>query len=275
MSDMSKNSTEAEVIAHYARESVPSVAVNVPRVRAGEVPVIEKSTERELVSLEKFLPAPVRKDTTLHFTKVASLAAYVSKHGDDDSLVQVFDKNLQIVVVLDAHTAAEPRWGKHQATFKATRTIAWEAWRSSNEKWMSQRDFIDFLDDRMLDIIEPAAADLQDMMRIVRIIKDGSFASEVSKDGTGQAVGITNEVKAKVGAEALELPTQISLMLPIFEGTDVVKVQARLKVRPDDGNLKMSYSLRNYQELERDQFDVLAADFSDECQLILPVYYCA
>lgn len=110
--------------------------------------------------LDEYLPAPERRHGTANLTTVESLVAHANRFKDEHSVVFATEsrKNPSITVVLDYHeqsAAGKPRWGKHRAHYAFPFSDEWTAWQAKNGVVLDQKEFAEFMEDRIADVLQP------------------------------------------------------------------------------------------------------------------------
>jgi len=122
--------------------------------------------------LDEYLPRPERRKGTVVLTELGSLAEYVNLYKAGETLVYVDDRNTlepTITVVFDEHEpvslakSAEakeasplPGWREHRARYLFPLTNEWKAWVDVSERWLSQAELAAFLEDHVVDVVNPA-----------------------------------------------------------------------------------------------------------------------
>ncbi|ARF66243.1 hypothetical protein B1H20_16795 [Streptomyces violaceoruber] len=202
---------------------------------------------------------PARKSGTTLVRDVDSFLAYFDKHGDDNSEVYADVENRTITAVLDAHTAGAARWGGHRLELRLRPTSAWSAWMHADNKLMSQTAFAEFIEDNLVDLVEPTAATMLELAQSFEATTSAEFQSSQRLDSGQRRFSYVEDVQAKAGRKGdIVIPAHLVLALAPFEGTDRYKVTARFKYRLDrqEGALKLAF------KIERPE-DTLAAAFED------------
>jgi uncharacterized protein YfdQ (DUF2303 family) len=203
--------------------------------------------------------------------------AYLKRYGVPRSLlVKSSQKAAAITATLDYHDPAfkcieieeavtlgeglaaapnalgAPSWCSHTATFKAAFHPKYEEWRNTNRKYLSQIDTGEFLEDRAEDIVEPAGADVMDMVMKFEALKKVNFASSSRlRDGNIQLLYQEENDSAR---GALTIPEKITLLLPVYEGMEPERITVRLRFRIIEARLKFMFVIANIEDLERKAF---------------------
>lgn len=211
---------------------------------------------------------PRRVGENIEVRTPKSLADYMNLYADQNHLASVCAANPHSVrVVLDYHEAADSavqgagdqgvntaRWCDHTVTMTPRFTPAYAAWRERHRKASDQRETMEFLEDRLIDVVKPDAADIMDMvMNFEGLTKVTFSSSQRLTDGRVQVV--YKEEEADSGR--VMFYEGLTLRLPVFEGADPEPVDVRVRHRQRDGKLHFVFVIANIEELERTAFERL------------------
>lgn len=208
---------------------------------------------------------PRRKRGTVTAADAASFVAYVKKHGLDQTEVWAHAPTSQLVAVINAHQGTtsdgfEDRagWGDHRVRLGLVHTPAWVAWTGQDRKLLSQVDFAEHLEDRLADIVEPAAAEMLELAQTFSAKRSVDFESS-RRLRTGETTLVYKEEDtAAAGRKGdIAIPDTFTLALRPYEGGDPYRVTARLRYRIADGHLRLGYILDRPDEVLRAAFDDL------------------
>lgn len=262
-----------EALSNIIREIYDHADVDVLTIEGKSFAVT--NGKQQLHDLEPIL-APLRDKPRLIAQDIdvrtpKSLAAYMNLYADTSHMALVSTAApFTVCVILDYHIADpeleegnQPRWGSHTITMKPRYTPAYAAWRERHRKQLGQRDTMEFLEDRMVDVVKPDAADVMDMvMNFDGLTKVTFSSSQRLTDGRVQVV--YKEEEADSGR--VTFYEELTLMLPVFEGAEPEPVKVRVRHRTRDGQLSFIFVIANIEELERAAFerlcDVWRVDFT-------------
>lgn len=176
------------------------------------------------------------------FGDVASWVAYVQKFGSEKFLTWSASG---LSAILDYHSE-DPGRCQWKASQPFIASPEWSAWtRFSNGTAHSQREAIEFLEDHAKDIKWPDAAGLMGILRNLRANVSAKAVTELKADG-GTSVSFNQEKTIQGGANAVELPTEMTIGIPILKGhTDeagkAVKYELALRIRASvDDSVKLT-----------------------------------
>jgi uncharacterized protein YfdQ (DUF2303 family) len=136
-------------------------------------------------------------------------------------------------------------------------TDHWRHWLSLDGQLVRQQQFAEHIEQGLVEIVEPAAAEMLEIAQHFQANTTASFqTSRLLSNGQVQLKYI-EDVDAKGGAAGqLDIPSTFTLALQPFEGSDQYRVTARLRYRVAAGQLTIGY------QLDRPR-DVLQAAFDD------------
>ncbi|WEH40761.1 DUF2303 family protein [Streptomyces sp. AM 2-1-1] len=212
----------------------------------------------------EFTGIPARKSGTTTVRDVDSFMAYFDKHGDDDTEVYADVERRTITAVLDAHTAGDARWGGHRLQLSLRETTAWRAWTSMDGQLVPQGQFAEFIEDNLVDLVEPTAATMLELAESFEVTTSAEFQSSQRLDSGARKFSYVEEQTGKAGHKGdITIPATLTLALRPFEGSEPYKVTARFKYRLDKakGELRLGF------KIERPG-DILTAAFEDIRTLI-------
>ena len=213
--------------------------------------------------LEKFRERPLRKTGTYAVHDGESFVAYLAKHGlDHETEVWADVTKARIVGVINGHLGTTgdglhdyAGWADHRITYDVQYTDAWLAWAKHDGKLLQQSQFAEHIEDRSIDIIRPAAADMLELAQHFQASSAASFESSKLLSSGQRQFEYKETVDAKAGRRGqLEIPKDIELALTPFEGASPYRVLARFRYRITDGALFVGYKIERPADLLREAF---------------------
>lgn len=239
--------------------------------------VTPSDADSQVVDLEQYLDAPRRKRGSVAAYTSQSLIDYVAAHQIDGTALWADVEVVQIVGVINGHTAAmsnnTPGWGDHRATFTARLTPEWKAWLALDGKLHSQADFATFIEDHAADVQNPPAADLLELAKTFKATARAEFRSAIRLDNGTRQLQYVETVDAKAGQTGqFTIPDVIELGLIPFEGAEPYKVRARFRYRLTNGTLQLGVVLDRPDRVLRDAFDAVLTVVADALPDV-PLYH--
>lgn len=233
-------------------------AVAVPA--GGSVRIVDRD-------LDEYRARPRRKRGGFVVHDADSFIGYLKKHGVTETEVWADVRTQRVVAVVNAHdgladadsTAVDADehagWSDHRLELILHKTPAWLAWERYDRKWLDQLGFAEHVEERSVDVVEPAAAELLEVAQTFTAKRNVNFESS-QRLSTGVVTleyRESDEVKAGKKGQ-LQFPEQIKLGLVPFEGGARFGVTARLRYRIVDGVLKIGYVLDRPEDVLRTAF---------------------
>ena len=274
MSDIINHKTEADSVAAIARASVSAS------------PILADSTDLALVfpdktikSLEPLRDHPRRKRASVAVMETKSFVDYVKTHKEKGrtTLFGVCKPSeAEIVAFIDYHgegAGGDPNWGDHTATLIFEISPAWKRWIDADRKVFTQTDFAEFLEDNLLDIVQPPAADLLEVAQLLTGKKGVTFKSGRNLRNGAIDFEYTEQIEAGGGRrdEKLKVPDSFTIGVIPFGGADGVEVTARLRFRiSDSGKLSFFFILNRPDKVLETAF--ASARATIETETGLPVH---
>lgn len=250
---------DAEAIIDVAREAglreATPIEVDAATLYVTAGRTHDGAIRHEVLDLESYLPRPKAKAGTVGLYAPASFVAYVNRHGGDGTTLWADVQAARIVAVIDDHETEHPGWGQHRATLALRHPPAWSRWMGRSGKLGTQTEFAEHIEDSLPEIVEPDGASMLELAQTFHA--SGSTAFRSHKRLASGAVEFTYEQtsEARAGERGqMEVPQRFTVALAPFEGLDPFKVEARLRYRIRDGELRIGYVLDRPDEVLRAAF---------------------
>lgn len=220
----------------------------------GDQPKIENFGERQLAFLphgwnvqdvSQYLPKPDRITQCVELLNLPSLVDYTKKFKGAATAIFA-DEGLALYdVVLDYHSHEGRGELDHVARYTCPQSDSWKAWTGQNgpEKKLTQAEFGKFIEANLIDIRQPAGADMLQIALSLQVHKSAKFESDLRLDNGQTQFGYTEEIRGTHRGGSLAIPDMFTLGLQVFIDGDTYRVDARLRYRLDDGKLWMWYEL--------------------------------
>lgn len=206
---------------------------------------------------------PHRVKQTVEVTDVASFAKYWEEYAYAASnlsgpqsviFAEVRPDGLKVVGVLDYHRLSltvgartEAAWGSHRVVYEPALSEDWKAWKAIDKKHMSQMELAQFLEDNLQSCVEPAGADLLEMINTLAVDETITFRSAQRLQSGAVRFSYDNDSKARSGE--VEMPSVLKVELPVFRGSKTFTVAFRLKYRLVNGSFKLWLEMVRAAEL--------------------------
>jgi uncharacterized protein YfdQ (DUF2303 family) len=218
-----------------------------------------------LTELDKRTPGPRRRVCVVALTEPGSFVEYVRRYQNADTVVYANTKAMAFVAVLDEHPAgpvaagskpgAATAWREHRASYSCPKSPEWITWSALDGKAMKQDEFADFLEQRLEDLViaegMPKPIEMLKVARELHIRTKGTFQREVNPT-TGDFI-LVNKNETETGSTVI--PRAFALAIPVFEGGERYKVEARVRFQLTGSGPMFSFTMHRRAEIERDAFD--------------------
>ncbi|QXN74965.1 hypothetical protein SEA_POSH_57 [Gordonia phage Posh] len=128
----------------------------------------------------------------------------------------------------------------------------WAAWHRLSGSYMRQEEFGDAVEELLHTVVEPAQADLMEVIDSIRATSKGSFESKISRADGGQQLEYKEDVSASAGKSGqLEVPKTVTLAMRPWEGLDTYKVEGWFRLRVQNGQLSLAIKLKPTRSILR------------------------
>lgn len=267
---MSDPTVTPELIDHL-RDLAPAELVQLPDGnRAVRLPTGSKLESIKTLMAE-YAPAPDRKRGTATTTRLDSFITLTNRGKDGSSVLFARAEPPALLAVLNYNVASAgpPRFGDHRVLYEFPVSVAWAKWTAGDSKPMSQQQFAEFLEDRIVDVVEPPnlsarqKGDEIDAHLELQTKLGGKFAgpSTLLALSRGMSVNVNMRVSEAVVLESgetqvnfaeqhadkrgapLKVPTLFAIVVPIFDRGKGYRIAVRLRYRVSGGAVSWFYTL--------------------------------
>ena len=206
-----------------------------------------------LKDLQDYKDGPRRIEANVSLTTARAFIKYVTDFSTDYTALFANLSDRKFTAKLDYHDPLNgPAWCKHTATYNCPIDSRWETWTKADGTALSQTQFAQFIEDNLVDIVEPSGTDMLSIAKQLQAKKNIDFKSGQNL-ANGDVQFTYNETTSGT-AGTMDIPEEFKIGIPVFEGGDPYEVVARLRYRIHDGNLKMWYDLLRPERMVEDAF---------------------
>jgi hypothetical protein len=204
------------------------------------------------------LAAPLKLKQDVRLATAQSLVDYVNLFGTKEgTMVFVVSEPTvhSVTALLDYHKSpSEPSWIGHRAVFFAAFSRQWKTWSSASDVPLSQKDFARFLDSHITEIANPAGGVLAEIVRKIEAMKTVRFQSHQREtDGSVKFV-YEEDVQGASTNGSIAIPTDFTLVMPIFEGDAPKQFNAKLAYRLKASELTLYFTIEQQAEIVDEAF---------------------
>jgi uncharacterized protein YfdQ (DUF2303 family) len=265
----------AEALVREARAAVAPREMD-PSVTGDFSQLVPAGWTREEVSVEHLEEVPRRKRGTVRLAEGGSMRTYVNEHKVESSgpstptHLYAEHATWRVTAVFNDACHDEPGWADHRAVLQLQHTEEWQHWAANDGKYLSQEEFAEHVEDGLLEIVEPAAADLLEMAQTFHANVGAAVkSSHILASGERKLV-YDETITASAGATGeLVVPHHFTLALAPFEGSLLERVTARLRFRLRGGDLRLGYAMEYPQRVLREAFDATVGYLEAETGLVV------
>lgn len=232
-----KSSQQAQVQKYFDDASTPYAIV--PTANGLEVVNLSKTLKLE---------RPERKRAKLEFFDVQSFIDYVNEHKGASTriFVQNQEAPYTYTAIIDYHEAGfegKADWQTHSAKLILKTSTEFDVWCARNTKGFGQMEFVDFLKDRRMDIIQPTGAELLEIAMTLEATT-GSRVTSKARTNSGIHLEFKEDISAHAGKDgSLNIPESIILQIPVFQGMQQEHIEADFIFRVNSGTLVIAYRM--------------------------------
>jgi len=182
-------------------------------------PLMVKNPNLKLESLEPFLknPAAIREER--NFDDLRGFVDYVNDFKSDDTAI--FASKEKIEAIFDYHKKDSPKWGKHRALYKIRASSRWGIWLRQHNVWVSQKDFAEFLDTGLNEIVSPDQSEILSLVKNFR----ATVSQEVESSESGAGTSFNYRKVTKGGSSItteMTIPDFLMVRLQPFDNLEVI-----------------------------------------------------
>jgi uncharacterized protein YfdQ (DUF2303 family) len=205
-----------------------------------------------------------------HFSEHASFVEYLKKYSRDDTCIFANQSLNNLTAVIDYHGKNLPAHCDHVAHCNLSYADQWVELNKISELYVKHVDFAEFIEENAQYIYAPSSAEVLEMARSLQIKQTVEFASAVNLENGAVQIKYMEEQDGK-GRGDIEVPRILTFGLPVFTGSDAVKVTAFLRTRIANRTLNVTLKVNNKNDIIRHEFQRIAAEIKNETGV--PVYF--
>lgn len=257
-------------------------ALGAPKVVPGYLPVVivPDGFTAEPLFHETLPPLPDHIRQTVNFHSADSFIGYLNVFKDN--LTRVFcavpatglTGCPAFEAILDYHTAVAnhlPSRCSHRAKYTCPLSLEWLTWAGCHGKPMTQKEFVEFVDDNVVDIVSPKAADVLELARDFNAKTEVKFASKVNAITGGVSLNYQEDTESGgPAAGQLKAFDRMTLSIPVFDGEEPRTIEAKVQWVPRDGKLAVTVKLYRPSQAKAEEFVKLRSAIAAE--LGIPVW---
>lgn len=211
--------------------------------------------------VDEWRQEPERRNGTARVTTLQSFCDHVNRFKDADSAIfaHVVDDDAgceaSLIAVLNYHRAGDgaPRFGDHRCVYEFPLSEEWKAWHDKSGTPMTQGEFAGFIEDRILDVADPAIAGAAAKAMIAALDTKLANAGQLMALKRGLSVRVASKVANAVELSSgetqityetqhtdergapLKVPAAFLIAIPVFKSGARYQIPVRLRYRVGGG----------------------------------------
>jgi uncharacterized protein YfdQ (DUF2303 family) len=248
--------TEHGVTADLALAAVMPKPIATDAVSAFVVP---RGASLLTVDAEALADSPARARGEVRPGTVDALVAYCVAHNEQAT--EVWVSTDRIVAVLNGRHDNETLmgWGDHRAALALAHTPEWLHWMKLDGRMVSQAEFAEHIEEGLIDIVEPASADMLEIAQHFHVSRAATFRSSQHLQSGRIGFVYDEEDAARAGqAKDFEIPKEFKIGIPVYDGEEAYRITARFRYRLTEGHLTLGYKLERPDVVKRDAAQQIA-----------------
>lgn len=237
--------------------------------------------------------APFRQRGYATFSKIESFVAYVNRFKRDGATLYAFahDGGHILKCVIDHHTKEETSFNDFGAAYPFKPSSEWLAWARADGRSMEQKEFAEFVEDRITEVCDPASASDSQAMKALLELLGTSFATpskllELSRSlslrsaskvvnatnlSTGEATVVFESTVQNIEGGPVKFPGAFLIAIPVYTGGTLYRLAVRLRFRIVNERISFRVEMHRAENALIDAFESDCSRVQKETDL--PLYY--
>lgn len=210
------------------------------------IPAVRYPDKYTLKLFPELAPSPGRTAGIYAAQDVEGFCEYVHRFKTPTTVIFHELSTVFVRAVLDYHGPDAPGWCDHHARLQMPESQQFKKW--TQKQMFDQHKFGEFIESNISDIAAPPAGELLEAALNFSQTTETTFTSARRlQDGQAQ---ITYAEKDK-GKAQVQIPSVITLGIPIFEGGELYRLQAYLRYRIKNANLVLWFEVAEMDQVKR------------------------
>jgi uncharacterized protein YfdQ (DUF2303 family) len=299
MDDTLNTRTEADALSEIIGKLNTPVPLTLKRGTSDECTVIavpgKDGIKLESVrdELDKYLTKPERRQGTARMLTLEAFILHVLRFSDEGSEIFCDTSNIKapkLLAILDYHdrgATGSPRFGRHRTLYDFPMSDEWTAWNQVNKQWLSQEQFASFLEDRIMDVLNPDQIQARGKKILEKIGTGAAGSSRMMALSKGLSVTVnhlvTNEVNLATGegqvvftenhqdaqGKPLDVPNAFAICIPVFDCDAPYDIVVRLRYRVRDKKVAWQCTIFEPNVVLKDAISIACDKVSSQTKLEL------
>lgn len=236
-------------------EELTDGSIYAVRNNCGGLDLLPTPTYLDDLERQRLEAAPARIKRSVTVRDADSLIAYLAANTDADNPADIGMSHLHGVGDLEIWADLDGRRIKaildggnghcqHTAALELRHSREWGEWAGVDGKLVAQVQFAQFIEDHISSIGAPDGGTLLDIVQTLTAKTKVDFKSSSLLANGQRQFEFAETIEAKAGQKGtLAIPSELTLVLRPFQGSEPVAVQARFRYRLDEGQLFLGVRL--------------------------------
>lgn len=238
----------------FLRDSAAAMGKTFDHPQGGEALVVPEGYQ--MLYLPPVDPLLGKINQNVETIDDASFSAYVNrfKASHPEALIFADQRKFHHLAVLDYHAAdGNADYARHRVSFKPMFDESYARWRDIDGKSLAQDVFAGFVEENIQDIVSPDGAVFLDLISNLQAKRDVSFKSGVKLQNGSVQVTYAETTEAS-GLGEMTFPSDFSIGLPVFFGTQGFRMRCLLRYRIEERKLKFIVKIHRRVMAEQEAF---------------------
>lgn len=154
---------------------------------------------------------------------------------------------------------------EHTATLQLRLSREWTEWAAIDGKLLGQAEFAQFLEDHLSTIAEPDGGTLLDVAQTLQATTSTAFKQQAILANGQRQFRFEETVEARAGQSGeLKIPSELTLVLRPFQGSEGVGIAARFRFQIREGRLSLGIKLAEPDRVLEEAFNLIVATVQNE-----------
>lgn len=260
--DTTNKSTEAATVAELARR-----CAEVHTFSVGDVQAFRNPGTGEISLFDQFRVKPHRfNEFCLPVADAPSFLKAVEHYAGTPRVVHFSVSSLTVRCILNHSRGTEPDWHDSKVEWKLEHDRFLKLWLDKENKWLSQTDLMEFLEERLEDVVQnpkptknaltgPSQSELMSVISDLRLTSEATFTSRKDLHNGNYVYESSKQDKPTV-----EVPSMFYLGLPFFDGAgDGFIFPIKLRYRIKEGKLNFGLLFHNFDKIQKTAWEGVQA----------------